>query len=114
MARTIDQRLRSLTARRTGVDGLAVADSAGQSALLAKSILSETYQKRAANEPYTRYALGAMQEVGEEYTRISIETATRVGNQLKNGQTATGFSVEFRGAKRYCQRRQTQELPPNQ
>jgi hypothetical protein len=99
MARTIDQRLGALKARRTGSDGtegMAIADSAGQSALLARSLLGENYQKRAANEPNTRYALGAMQEVGDDYTRISIETATRVGNQLKNGLTAAGFSVDFR------------------
>jgi len=37
-----------------------------------------------------------MQEVTSEYTRISIETAERVGHQLAMGLTAAGLSVEFR------------------
>jgi hypothetical protein len=37
-----------------------------------------------------------MQEVSPDYTRISIETAERVGRQLDAALTVTGLSVEFR------------------
>ena len=63
---------------------------------VAKSVEDESYQKRAPDAPYTQYALGAMQEVGPEYTRISIEEAERVGKQLKSGLTAMGLTVDFR------------------
>src|SRR5260221_12804698 len=51
---------------------------------------------RAANQSHTRYALGAMQEVDADYTRISRETAERVGAQLKTGLTNAGISADFR------------------
>jgi hypothetical protein len=97
MARNIYQRLNNLKARRSGTDRLysVRADSADE--LLRKSTLTEDYQKRSgADQPNTRYALGSMQEVSPDYTRISIETAQRVGNQLQQGLTRAGFSVEFR------------------
>jgi hypothetical protein len=37
-----------------------------------------------------------MQDVGPDYTRISLETAQRVGRQLNAGLVAAGFSVDFR------------------
>jgi hypothetical protein len=96
MARNIYQRLDNLKARRSGTDRLHfAADSAGE--LLRKSSLTEDYQKRsAADKPNTRYALGSMQEVTPDYTRISLETAQRVGRQLEQGLTNAGFQVEFR------------------
>lgn len=96
MVRNIYQRLESLQARRSGTDRLhVVADSAGE--LLRKSAFTEDYQKRsAADRPNTRYALGSMQEVTPEYTRISLETAWRVGRQLEQGLTNAGLQVEFR------------------
>jgi len=97
MARNIYQRLDNLKARRSGTDRLHTvrADSAGE--LLRKSALSEDYQKRsAADKPNTRYALGSMQEVTPDYTRISLETAQRVGRQLEQGLASAGFQVEFR------------------
>jgi hypothetical protein len=63
---------------------------------IAKSVQDESYQKRAPNTPYTQYTLGAMQEVGPDYTRISVEEAQRVGKQLKSGLAAAGLSVDFR------------------
>src|SRR4051812_41687535 len=60
--------------------------------VLAKSLQTEAWQGRALSQPYTRYALGAMQEVGQPYTRISIDTAERVGKQLANSIN----DVEFR------------------
>jgi hypothetical protein len=97
MARNIHKRLSNLSARRSGMDRLyaVYADDAGD--LVRKSVLTEDYQKRAdSGKPNTRYALGAMQEVGPDYTRISLETARRVGRQLEEGLTRAGYSVEFR------------------
>jgi hypothetical protein len=97
MARNIYQRLNNLKARRSGTDRLysVRADSALDS--LSKSLLTEDYEKRsAADKPNTRYALGSMQEVSADYTRISIETAQRVGARLEQGLTNAGFAVEFR------------------
>lgn len=37
-----------------------------------------------------------MQEVDRDYTRISIETAERVGSQLNTGLTSAGYQVDFR------------------
>jgi hypothetical protein len=96
MARNIYQRLDNLKARRSGTDRLQfAADSAGE--LLRKSALTEDYQKRSAvDKPNTRYALGSMQEVTPDYTRISLETAQRVGRQLEQGLTNLRIQVEFR------------------
>jgi hypothetical protein len=54
---------------------------------------SETWQTRS-NQLYTRYALGAMQEVGPQYTRISLETAERVGKQLANSINNLDFRLQ--------------------
>lgn len=96
MARDIDRRLRSLSARRSGIDRLNRVRADDSTELLRKSIITEDYQKRADNQPNTRYALGAMQEVSPDYTRISLETAERVGRQLHQGLTSAAYSVVFR------------------
>lgn len=96
MARDINKRLGQLRTRRRGTDRLGRLNETARDEVIAKSDFEEEYQKRARDRPYTRYALGAMQEVDKDYTRISIETAQRVGNQLNKGLTDAGFSVEFR------------------
>ncbi len=96
MARDINKRLDQLRNRRRGLDRLGRLNEAARTEAIAKSYLEEEWQKRAKSQPYTRYALGAMQEVGKDYTRISIETAERVGKQLDSGLTAAGFAVDFR------------------
>jgi hypothetical protein len=83
MPRNIDDRLAKLNARRKGIDRLERVAAAAQQDVLQKSVINESYQTRAAAQPHTRYALGAMQEVGPDYTRISVETAVRVGKQLQ-------------------------------
>ena len=85
MPRDINDRLAQLNTRRKGTDrlGRLSMDAAGE--ILQKSAIQETWEKRAATQPYTRYALGAMQAVSERYTQIGIETAERVGKQLVSG-----------------------------
>lgn len=95
MARTIEERLNALSMRRKGADRLAVltADSLSLESFRTKLNEAETWQKKADGKPYTRYALGAMQEVDPAYTRISLETASRVANQL--GKRVGGFDLDF-------------------
>lgn len=96
MARNIEERLLSLKTRRKGADRLGVltADSVALGSYQRKMYLQEAWEQRASGEPYTRYALGAMQEVDPDYTRISMQTADRVANQL--GKRVGGFNLEFR------------------
>ncbi len=102
MARNIHQRLSNLKARRSGTDRLHSVYAADSAELVRKSVLTENYQKRAGSDkPNTRYALGSMQEVGVDYTRISIETAERVGRQLAQGLTSAGYSVDSDCRARY-------------
>lgn len=96
MARDINRRIDQLRARRLGTDRMGRLNEEARYGVLAKSLGQEAWQKRAMAQTYTRYALGAMQEVDADYTRISIETAERVGRQLDAGLTAAGFWVEFR------------------
>ncbi|MGY8663525.1 hypothetical protein Q3C01_14305 [Bradyrhizobium sp. UFLA05-109] len=94
MARNIGGRLGKLQSRRKGTDRLIALDEAFQKEVLAKSSTLESWEKRATTQPYTRYALGAMQEVGPDYTKISIETAQRVGNQLSKSITGIEFRLQ--------------------
>ncbi|TCO98357.1 nucleotidyltransferase family protein [Rubrivivax gelatinosus] len=96
MARDIDKRLNSLRERRTGKDR--IADLAMESAtqVIAKSLSQESYARRAPFQKHTQYALGAMQAVDPEYTRISLEEAERVKEQLKKGLEKKAISPEFR------------------
>lgn len=96
MARDITGRLDRLRTRRRGIDRLGRLNEMARDEVLRKSTQDEAYQTRARTQAYTRYALGAMQEVDPDYTRIGLETAERVGNQLNTGLTAAGFSVGFR------------------
>ena len=97
MARNITGRIDRLKRRRTGTDRLTQLTEDARVDLLMKSLASEAWQERApSTRPYTQYALGSMQEVGPDYTRVSVETAERVGKQLKAGLEGAGYSVDFR------------------
>jgi len=96
MASDITRRIERLRSRRAGTDRLERLTEAARNAVLAKSLAEQPWQKRAKNQPHTQYALGAMREVDEDYTRISIDTATRVGRQLLSSLTSTGYSIDFR------------------
>ena len=96
MARDINKRIQQLRTRRSGMDRLGRLSQDAQLDVLAKSLTEENWLKRAGSQPNTRYALGSMQEVTPEYTRISIETAERVGRQLDIALKSAGFSVDFR------------------
>lgn len=88
--------LERLRSRRHGVDRLGAISLDHAQDALSKQLLGESYEKRAGGQPYTRYALGAMQEVDSDYTRISKETADRVQNQLAKRLASNGIATEFR------------------
>jgi hypothetical protein len=96
MAGDVNKRLSQLRARRIGSDRLSLLDESARSEVLAKSFYAEPWERQAVNRPHTRYVAGAMAEVDAQYTRICVETAQRVGNQLKTGLTKAGLSVDFR------------------
>lgn len=94
MPRDINKRLMQLQSRRTGGEPMTILGA--QDSVLAKALLTEAYERRAPDKPYTKYALGGMQEVGPAYTKISIDEAERVGKQLRGGMPSYGRSVHFR------------------
>lgn len=97
MASDINKRINQLRARRIGADRLTLLDESARREIMAKSLYgAESWEKQAANRPNTRYIAGAMAEVDAQYTRISIETAERVGKQLRTGLTNAGLTVDFR------------------
>lgn len=93
MARSIDERLKALKDRRSGIDRINVVDTASVSDLVQKSSQAELWETRQHGKKHTRYALGSMQAVGSEYTEITVETAKRVGRQLESKLSA---AVSFR------------------
>ena len=96
MTSDISERIQRLAARRRGTDRMAALESVDQIEVLAKSLVEEDgWAKRARSQPFTRYTLGAMQEVGPDYTKVSLETAQRVRGQLDARLHASGFLVEF-------------------
>lgn len=95
MARDINKRLTSLKTRRSGADRVGKIAMDARPDVLAKRYVTEKYEELAPGKPYTRYALGSMQQVDPDYTRISIEEATRVGNQLNKQLPLAGISVGF-------------------
>ncbi|HID9486366.1 hypothetical protein L5C66_28545 [Pseudomonas aeruginosa] len=93
---SINEKLSRLRARRSGSDRLAVLTRDAQEFIVNKSRYQETWERRAATKPATTFALGAMQEVDKDYTRISIETAERVQNQLTKRLETSGIYTEYR------------------
>ena len=90
------RRLKSLRDRRMGTDRIAELTFDSAVEVMAKSRVQEAYLKRAPIQKYTQYALGAMQAVDPDYTRISLEEADRVKDQLKKGFDRKLISTEFR------------------
>ena len=96
MMRDIGKRLQQLKTRRSGADRIGQVDFSEGLQVLAKSLSDEPYARRATGQKHTQYALGAMQPVDANYTRISLEEAERVGKQLDTGLRARGVDVGFR------------------
>lgn len=97
MSRDITKRLQQLKNRRHGVDRLDRLSLHDRIEALAKSMsIEEAYARRALGQKHTQYAIGAMQAVDGDYTRISIEEAERVGKQLESGLRGEGTTVGLR------------------
>ena len=96
MNRDIERRLKSLGTRRKGTDRIGEISLESISEVLAKSVQEEAYTKRAPIQKNTQYALGSMQAVDPDYTRVSLEEADRVGKQLKSGLDRKRLGVELR------------------
>lgn len=94
MAANYKDRLQNLRNRRLGLDSSSVVlDSAAalreareSYSFGAPSYTFEAYEQRG-KEDATKYALGSMQEVDPDYTRISFEQGERVKNQLSSWLT---------------------------
>ncbi|RYH63530.1 MAG: hypothetical protein EON54_08010 [Alcaligenaceae bacterium] len=96
----IRKRLIQLRSRRVGNDRperLALSESQ-KFELIAKSLYpsDEKWERNRHTRPFTAYALGAMEQVGATYTRISVEEAERVGKQLAPRLAQRGIPVEHR------------------
>ncbi|MBH9578162.1 hypothetical protein [Inhella proteolytica] len=96
----IQKRLIQLRARRVGDDRPArtLLDAAETRDALIKSLTAsnESWEEKRQSKPFTAYAIGAMQPVDAQYTRVSREEAKRVEDQLKPRLSARGIPTEYR------------------
>lgn len=92
MSNGVNDRISRLRSRRSGLDRSSVVAQDAKDFIVNHSRTQEAWERRARDKPYTTFALGAMQEVDPTYTRISLETADRVRNQLEKRLSA---NVEF-------------------
>lgn len=83
MSTSINDRINRLRSRRSGLDRTSAIAMDAKDFIINQSLKKEAWEHRAKDKPSTTFALGAMQEVDPVYTRISIETAERVSNQLR-------------------------------
>lgn len=91
MSADIDKRLANLSLRRNGRDRATMTFDS----VASLESLKETYQERATGKN-TRYALGAMQEVGKQYTDKGIEEAGRVQARINDGLAKEGLHCTFK------------------
>lgn len=95
MKKNAEELVRELKRRRSGIDRVGVVSFSDGELIRKREHFREAYETKATGA-FTTYALGAMQAVDADYTRISVETARRVENQLQTRLPPAGFSVEFR------------------
>lgn len=87
------QKLANMKSRRKG--GVSFAALSKSASFADDSMtFTEAYESRGKTEAI-KYALGAMQELEERYTRISIEEGNRVRDQLKAGLSTANIPVTF-------------------
>ncbi|MBI6750958.1 hypothetical protein [Pseudomonas syringae] len=97
MSTSINDRISRLRSRRSGLDRSSVIAMDAKDFIVNRSLTKEAWENRAKDKPSTTFALGAMQEVDPTYTRISIETAERVSNQLSK-RTTGNLEFELQGS----------------
>jgi hypothetical protein len=97
MTSDINKRLNQLRTRRDGSPSLTLDSASYNFYKSEQTRQAEPWEKRGqANQPYTKYAIGAMQAVSDTYTKVSLETADRVVNQLRDRLPKGGISADFR------------------
>jgi len=98
MADNYSNRIERLRVRRKGVNEIYAMDEAlaSRQVLLEKSAQQGNWENRASGKSATKYALGAMQEVDPVYTRVSIDTAERIENQLADRLKRKDITTSFR------------------
>ncbi len=97
MSTSVNDRINRLRSRRSGLDRSSVIAMDAKDFIVNRSLTKEAWEYRAEDKPSTTFALGAMQEVDPTYTRISIETADRVSNQLSK-RTSGNLEFELQGS----------------
>lgn len=97
MNTSINDRISRLRSRRLGLDRSSIIAMDAKDFIVNRSLTPEAWENRAKDKPSTTFALGAMQEVDPTYTRISIETAERVSNQLSK-RTTGNMAFELQGS----------------
>lgn len=97
MNTSINERISRLRSRRSGLDRSSVIAMDAKDFIVNRSLTKEAWEHRVKDKPNTTFALGAMQEVDPTYTRISIETAERVSNQLSK-RTSGNLEFELQGS----------------
>ena len=97
MSTSINERINRLRSRRSGLDRSSVIAMDAKDFIVSRSLTKEAWEHRVKDKPNTTFALGAMQEVDPTYTRISIETAERVSNQLSK-RTSGNLEFELQGS----------------
>ena len=97
MSNGVNERISRLRSRRSGLDRATVVTQDAKEFIVNRSRNQETWENRARDKPHTTFALGAMQEVDPTYTRISLETAERVRNQLEK-RVGGGVAFELQGS----------------
>lgn len=97
MSSSINDRISRLRSRRSGMDRTSVIAMDAKDFIVNRSLALEDWERRAKDKPNTTFALGAMQEVDPTYTRISLETAQRVSDQLTK-RLAGNMEFELQGS----------------
>jgi hypothetical protein len=100
MTTDIDKRLSQLRQRRTGnsitTESLSRADSV-HAGIAEDAAGPESWETRGtSSQRWTKYAIGAMEAVGKTYTKVSVVTADRVADQLRDRQDTAGVKAEFK------------------
>ncbi|WP_228894288.1 nucleotidyltransferase family protein [Pseudoduganella aquatica] len=101
MSTDISKRLSQLRARRTGISSTAretIAKAHPAFESIAEDVAGpESWESRGTdNQQWTKYAIGSMQAVGKKYTEVSVNTANRVADQLRDRLATVGISAEFK------------------
>jgi hypothetical protein len=93
MSKDINSRLSDLKSRRRGISSIYALDSINSATA---SVLKEKFEQRADGE-WSKYALGAMEEVDQTYTKNSIAEGERVKSQISN-RLNTNVTFDYQGS----------------